>query len=186
MNLKLIVTYLALGLCSSSSSAVSLAYFIFPLEQISLKIDSVTQQKQLFKFDIKNHCFRKRCPVEIGIKYVSMKTASTSAQAQSEHIKEFFFQNEGYDPKFPLEVDFELSAANSKVVFRHTKPSGKLHDGYIYGGTTMTSLFGDRSYHCLSPGAYTAQLQILSTERDVTNFSLYLVVTNNFNIKCGD
>lgn len=120
-----------------------------------------------------------------------MRGASNNAKEQSkhiqsDHIREFFFQEGGRRPRFPLEVGFELYDANSKkVVINEVKPSGEFRHGYIRGGTTVTSLFGNRSYHCLSPGAYTAELQILSAERDVSEFALRLIVLNDSKVICG-
>lgn len=186
MIMRSAVLFLVLGLYSMNGAAVNPAYFFFPLEQASIKINSNVKSKQKFNFDIKQHCFAKRCPVKIGLEYVSMRDASNNAKEQSDHIREFFLQEGGRRPRFPLEVGFELYDANSKkVVINEVKPSGELRHGYIHGGTTVTSLFGNRSYHCLSPGAYTAEFQILSAERDVSEFALRLIVLNDSKVTCG-
>jgi hypothetical protein len=169
-----------------NSFALSPAYIIFPLEQVSLEVNANTNKKQKFNFNIKSHSFQKHCPVKFGLKYVSKRSSSKSAQEHCAHIREFFFPGGGYRPTFPLEVSFELRDANSQLVISNTKPSGELRDGYIDGGETITSILSSRSYYCLPPGAYTAELQILSAERDVSEFTLSFSVTNNFKVKCGD
>lgn len=186
MNLKSIAAFLALSLYSMNSSAISLAYYLFPLEQSSFEVDSNTANKQSFNFDIKRHCFQRRCPVTFGLKYASRRAATNNVQERSAHIREIFFPEGGRRPRFPIGTVFVLQDANSKVIINHTKPSEEFRDGYIHGGTTVTSVFGKDYVYCLSPGKYTAGLQILSAERDVSEFNLHFVVLNDFKGTCGD
>lgn len=186
MNLKSMAAFLALSLYSMNSSATSPAYLLFPLEQASFEVDSNKRNKQKFSFDIKSHCFSKRCPVKFGLEYASKRAPTNNDQERIAHIREFLFPGGGHRPTFPLGVGFELHDANSHIVISHTKPSGELRDGYIRGGATATSVLGGRSYYCLSPGAYAAELQVLSAERDISELTLRFVVINDFKVKCGD
>lgn len=61
MDLKSLATLLVQILYSMYSLAISPAYVLFPLEQASFEVDSNKRNKQKFSFDIKSHCFSKRC-----------------------------------------------------------------------------------------------------------------------------
>lgn len=125
-------------------------------------------------------------PVKFGLEYASKRAATNNDQERGAHIREFLFPGGGNRPTFPLRVNFELYDANSHIVISHTKQSGELRDGYIHGGVTVTSVLGGRSYYYLPPSAYTAELQVLSEERDISELTLRFVVINDFKVKCGD
>lgn len=185
MIMRLLVLLFAASLYSADSAAIDPAYLIYPLEQASIKIDSGVRSKQRIDLDIKQHCFAKRCPIKVGLKYASMRGLSGKAEEQSEHIREVFFTKSGHHPTFPLEIALKMYDDKSKVVIEDIKKSGEVRKGYIYGGTTITSIFGQTPYYCLPPGKYIVEFQILDAERDVSELSLSLVVLNDFKFKCG-
>ena len=185
MITRLLVLLFAAGLYPADSAAIDPAYLIYPLEQASIKIDSGVRSKQRIDLDIKQHCFAKRCPIKVGLKYASMRGSSGKAEEQSKHIREVFFTKSGHHPTFPLEVALKMHDDKSKVVIEDIKKSGEVRKGYIYGGATITSFFGQTPYYCLPPGKYIVEFQILDSERDVSDLSLSLVVLNDFKFNCG-
>ena len=59
MITRLLVLLFAAGLSPADSAAIDPAYLIYPLEQASIKIDSVVRSKQRSDLDNKQQCFAR-------------------------------------------------------------------------------------------------------------------------------
>ncbi|MBS1187836.1 MAG: hypothetical protein H6R04_1854 [Burkholderiaceae bacterium] len=182
------IVFILLGCYLNEGKTADLGAWIFPLKQSSFKVDVTNKSEQVFDIDIKRRCLFVRCAVSFGLEFTSTRGVVKNDPTDpviNAHVQDYLFIDRPGKTKkfrFPIDAHVKLLNQKSEVIFDDSKHIGD--SGSNYGSAPTITGYVGGIYHCLPSGKYKAVVQINQADQGIQEFSVKLVVVNEFNVGC--
>lgn len=181
--MKLGIHIYVIGALTLLAYMLGLFNLLFPSARFSEEIKMESGSEYQIPFRIKRSCIEKKCPIWFAIRFSSTRPEKENEFVRAEHIKEMFFHEGSGRYLFPADVYMKVMNEKGEIIFEENKEWG-LSNTHSYGSRYFTAPFGGK-YYCLSPGNYSAVIQIEKVDKELKGIETYFSMYSDSKIRCG-